>query len=397
MNSSVTPWILLGSSLSGSSWLPASSSSKCAKCTAGFFQEWLVTLRFPQGQETGSPQFGGTISSLGFWGLRATLSNLPSQPPWQPLGSLSMSSPADLPSGRLPLLLITGEVCHRSNLSSTPPHNLGENNQGRKWLKPGDALKGKCPSLTPSPYLPFVIRIAPGSAHQVLSCCYNVHPRLSTHHPRLYPYQSSISTLWDSLARLKLHRVVGCDPCTLHIDILLNPTSNSGRLLHLWHPHPWRWGGFIFMWGPFSQCCLPLLGCQDPFDLSDLDDIEEAIDNELWLLLNPWSGEGEGNWCDWGLWSPPTSIMFLAFWGLMRWQLMTGTTIPRHILQRGTSWGIKLEGLLGWQIHTGTSWSPCLNSTIWYGLSNGPSTSLDCHGVCGKVGQFSNPHTCSCE
>ena len=28
------------------------------------FQEWLVTLRFPQGEKTSSPQLGGTISSL---------------------------------------------------------------------------------------------------------------------------------------------------------------------------------------------------------------------------------------------------------------------------------------------------------------------------------------------
>ena len=41
--------------------------------------------------------------------------------------------------------------------------------------------------------------------------------------------------------------------------------------------------------------------------------------------------------------------------------------------------------------------SPCLYSVICYGLSNGPSTFLDCHGVSGKVGQFSNPCTYSCE
>ena len=49
------------------------------------------------------------------------------------------------------------------------------------------------------------------------------------------------------------------------------------------------------MQAPSSGCCLPHLGCLDPSDLSDLDDIKEAIDNELQLLLNPWSGKGEGN------------------------------------------------------------------------------------------------------
>ena len=57
------------------------------------------------------------------------------------------------------------------------------------------------------------------------------------------------------------------------------------------------------MRAPSSQCHLPHLGCLDPSDLSDLDNIEEAVDNELWLLLNPWSGEGEGNRGDGGLWS----------------------------------------------------------------------------------------------
>ena len=149
-----------------------------------------------------------------------------------------MTSPVDLPSGRLPLLLIAWEVCHRSNPSSALPHDLGENNQGRKQLELEDASKGECPSPTLSPYPPSVIGIAPDSAHQALSHCYSVHPRLSIHHQSLYLYWSSILTLWDSLAGTLLHRVGGCDPCTLHINIPLNPTSNFGRLLHLWHPHP---------------------------------------------------------------------------------------------------------------------------------------------------------------
>ena len=90
------------------------------------FWEWLVTLKFPQGEETSSPWFGGH-QQFEFWSLRATLSNLPFQPPWQPLGNLSMSSPVVLPLGRLPLLLITWEVHCRSDPSSTLPHDLREN------------------------------------------------------------------------------------------------------------------------------------------------------------------------------------------------------------------------------------------------------------------------------
>ena len=44
-----------------------------------------------------------------------------------------------------------------------------------------------------------------------------------------------------------------------------------------------------------SQCCLPHLECLDPSEQSDLDDIEDIIDNELLLLSKPQSGEGEGN------------------------------------------------------------------------------------------------------
>ena len=49
------------------------------------------------------------------------------------------------------------------------------------------------------------------------------------------------------------------------------------------------------MWAPSSQCHLPHLECLVPSDWSDLDDIKEVIDNELLLLSNPQSGEGEGN------------------------------------------------------------------------------------------------------
>ena len=56
------------------------------------------------------------------------------------------------------------------------------------------------------------------------------------------------------------------------------------------------------MWAS-SQCCLSHLECLDPSDQSDLDDIEDSVDNELLLLSKPWSGEGERNQSDQGLWS----------------------------------------------------------------------------------------------
>ena len=149
-----------------------------------------------------------------------------------------MFSPVDPPSGRPPSLLISWEVCHRSNPSSALPHNLGENGQGRKLLVLVNVFRGKCPSPTWFPCQPSVIEIVPDSACQTLSHCYNVHPRSSTHCPRLCQYQSSIPTIQDNLARILWHRARGCNPCILHIGTWLNPTSNFGKSLHLWHPHP---------------------------------------------------------------------------------------------------------------------------------------------------------------
>ena len=87
----------------------------CQACSRPF-QEWLVTLKFPQGKKVSSPWLGGTISSLGSGTLgqlyRVFL-------PWWPLGNLSTSLPVGPPLGSLPSLLITWEVCRKSDPSST--------------------------------------------------------------------------------------------------------------------------------------------------------------------------------------------------------------------------------------------------------------------------------------
>ena len=57
------------------------------------------------------------------------------------------------------------------------------------------------------------------------------------------------------------------------------------------------------MWAPSSQCHLPHWECWDPSHLSDMDDIDEAINNELLSLSNPQSGEGDGNQDSGSLWS----------------------------------------------------------------------------------------------
>ena len=60
---------------------------------------------------------------------------------------MSKFLPADPPSGRPPLLSVAWEVSHRSGLSFNSATQSGESNQGRKLLKPEDALKDGCPSL----------------------------------------------------------------------------------------------------------------------------------------------------------------------------------------------------------------------------------------------------------
>ena len=128
-----------------------------------------------------------------------------------------------------------------------------------------------------------------------------------------------------------------------------------------------------------SQCRLPHLEHLDPSDWSDLGDIKDVVNNELLSLLNLQSLEGEGELRQLRPLVSPIHIMLLTSRGLMGQWWVVGTTISRCIFQRCTSKRIKLEGLLGWWIHMGMSWSPHLNLTMQYGLSNGPLILLNCH------------------
>ena len=62
------------------------------------------------------------------------------------------------------------------------------------------------------------------------------------------------------------------------------------------------------------------------------------------------------------------------------------TTVSRHIFWGRYPLGIELEGLLGWQIHTGMPQSPCLYSIVRYCLTYGPFALRDGHRVGSKVG-----------
>ena len=192
------------------------------------FWDGLVALEFPQGKETGSLWFGRSFLGSGStpWSLSSWLLG-------QPLGCLNKSLPADLPSGRLPSLSVTWGDCHKSDFSLTLPLDQKESGQERKQPIPGDVSRDGHTSLIQFLCLPFVVGIAPDSVHPMLLHYYSVHPRLSTHHPGLYLYQSSTLIYQGSHAKIKLHRVGRCNLYTPHASTPLDPTSNSDRL-----PHP---------------------------------------------------------------------------------------------------------------------------------------------------------------
>ena len=167
------------------------------------FQDGLVALEFPQGEETGSPWFWRIIGCLSPWapGQLHGIFFL-SFSGW-PLGSQNKSLPVGPPSGRPPLLLVAWGAHHKSSPSLTLPLNQGESSQGRKQLEPGDVLKDRHPSLIQFLCPPSIVGIAPDLVHPTLSHYYSVHLRLSTHHPKLYPYWSSALTHQGSLAKTK--------------------------------------------------------------------------------------------------------------------------------------------------------------------------------------------------
>ena len=91
-------------------------------------------------------------------------------------------------------------------------------------------------------------------------------------------------------------------------------------------------GKLIFIWAPVSLHCLPHWECQEPSNLSDCDDTNEAVNTELLSLLNLQSGEGEGGWGG------------ISLWSLLHWSWFQ----PLCSLQ-GDGWWSKLASL-GWSL-----------------------------------------------
>ena len=138
-------------------------------------------------------------------------------------------------------------------------------------------------------------------------------------------------------------------------------------------------GRFIFMQAPSSQCHLPHL---DPSDQSDLDDIKEPFIMNSGCSETHILGKVKGTkvieafdlsnaYCILGLWRADRVTMD-------DWNHHS----QMHLLEENFS-----RDQTGRVVGPADSHrSPCLNLMICYGLGNVPSTLLNCHWVCGKVG-----------
>ena len=81
-------------------------------------------------------------------------------------------------------------------------------------------------------------------------------------------------------------------------------------------------GKLIFMWALASPNHLPHRGSKEPSDLSDSDNINEAINTELLSLSNPWSGDSDGGWGGGSPWSLLCGLWFQPLrgqWGDSWW------------------------------------------------------------------------------
>ena len=96
-----------------------------------------------------------------------------------------------------------------------------------------DVLRDGHPNPKQSLCLPSIVEITHDSMHPKFSGYYSVCLKLLTHRLMLYPYQSSILTHQDNPLMTQWHITGACNHCTLHTDILLNATSNSGRSQHI--------------------------------------------------------------------------------------------------------------------------------------------------------------------
>ena len=178
--------------------------------------------------------------------------------------------------------------------------------------------------------------------------------------------------------------VRGYDPYIQHVSKLLGPITNFGKSLHPWHPRLKGWGGL--------SSCMFLLNV-----IYFIWNALPCLNDLIWMTLKKPSTM---NFCHSQNHSPvkvketwvieafglSISCCVVGLWRANGHSGIVRTAVPRHIFQGKYSLGIELEGLLGWQIHTGMPWSCCLYSIVRYSLSYGPYTLRAGHRVSSKVG-----------
>ena len=123
-----------------------------------------------------------------------------------------------------------------------------------------------------------------------------------------------------------------------------------------------KMGKLIFMWALVSLHHQQCQEHQEPLDLSDCDDINEAVNTELLLLSNLWSGKSEGGWGGISLWSLPCQLQsqpLCSLWGDGWWSNL-------HL--QGS-----LFGRISWMVGSEQLWvKGCKHGCL------GPLTSIQC-------------------
>ena len=119
------------------------------------------------------------------------------------------------------------------------------------------------------------------------------------------------------------------------------------------------------MWALVSLHHLLHLEWWGPSDLSDYHGSDKAVNTELLLLLNPWSGEGEGGWGCVGPWFLQCQSWSWPLCGLQGNGWWSKLASPECSFQRESPewWDLNGWGVNGWECgHPGPL------ATIWHSV-----------------------------